>query len=121
MSGTMASCSDDQDEPKEEQVGQYANRNFVGSWEGSDESDEFAIIFEADGSYKDYLIQNGVRKYEEIGKYSVSENTLIIPASSNLYSAWGEGPYTMYVSGNRMEISCSLMDSYGQKLVLTKK
>lgn len=122
LSVSLTSCGDD-DEPEEntEQGGEYAGKNFVGTWEGSDGSDSFALVLGEDGSYTDYLVINGKRLYPVSGKYSVSGNKITVPSNSNLYDAWGEIAYTMTVSGSKMTLSCSLMENWGQKLVLTKQ
>ena len=127
MSVSLASCGDDDDpEPvkpgdNQEQDGEYAGKNFVGTWEGSDGSDSFAIILGADGSYTDYLVINGERKFPETGKYTVSGSTLTVPSNSNLHTAWSGNTFTMSVSGSRMTLTNSLMNDWGQELVLTKK
>lgn len=124
MSVSMVSCSDD-DDPKpddnEGQTGQYAGRNFVGTWEGSDGSDSFAIVLGEDGSYTDYMLVGGQRKNSKSGKYSVNGDKITVPTNSNLYNAWAEVTYTFSVSGKNMTITCPLMIDWGQKLTLTKQ
>lgn len=102
--------------------GIYAGKDFVGKWQGTDESDEFLIELEADGTYTDWLVQNGSAKYEKSGKYTVSGSTLTPPSNSNLVSTWGNKPYTFKFSGkNKMTITNKLMNDYNQELVLFRK
>jgi len=102
--------------------GIYAGKDFVGKWQGTDGDEVFLIELAADGTYTDWLVQNGSAKYEEKGKYTVTGNTLIPPSGCNLVSSWGDKPYTIKFSGkNKMTIANKLMTDYNQELVLNRK
>lgn len=100
----------------------YSGKDFVGTWQGSDGSDEFVIQLDADGSFTDWLVINGNKTNKTTGQYTVEGTTLTAPNSSNLTNAWGNKPYTISFSGsNKMTLTNSLMNDYNQKLVLNRK
>lgn len=117
------SCDKD-DEPEQEEVKNeiYAGKDFVGTWQGTEGSDEFVIQLDADGTYTDWLVQNGEKKYKKTGKYTVEGNILTAPDACNLCAAWLNKPFTITFSGkNQMTLTNSLMNDYKQKLVLYRK
>ena len=117
------SCGKDDDPEKEDVKNEiYAGKDFVGTWQGTEGSAEFMIQLDADGTYTDWLFQDGERKFKEIGKYTVEGNILTAPDGCNLCNAWLNKPFTMTFSGkNQMTLTNSLMDDYKQKLVLHRK
>lgn len=103
----------------------YAGMDFVGAWQGTDGSDEFYIELDADGSYTDYVIQNGSKNFQETGTYTVNGNTLTVPHNANLYICWGAGnetTFTISFSGkNTMNITNPLMEKWKQLLILYRQ
>lgn len=125
MSVSLVCCSND-DDPKqddnEEHTGQYAGRDFVGTWEGGPEgSNSFGFVLGADGSYTDYIIVDGNRMCSDLGKYSVNGYNITVPATSYLYFAWETDSYTMSINGTYMTITCPQMELYGRNFILKKQ
>lgn len=118
------SCGKD-DEPDQESeatTGIYAGRDFVGTWQGTVESVEFVIQFDADGTYTDWLVQDGEKKFMATGKYTVEGNILTAPDECNLCAAWLNRPFTITFNGkNQMTLINSQMSDFKQKLVLNRK